>query len=130
METIFEYTHTYSRMDEDYENTIIIKKDGDLTVRHMQTYCYEPTTIEKVKFSKESFAADIQTIIQEYKDKLDEIPDVPWSGHYTPFKLKIGNKFFGNYNGINNPVVSEITGKIIHKIKETYPKVIEDKWEV
>ena len=117
-------------MDEDYENTIIIKEDGDLTVRHMQTYCYEPTTIEKVKFSKKSFAADIKAIIQEYKDKLDEMPDVPWPDHCTSFKVKIGNKYFGDYNGTNNPVVSEITSTIIQKIKETYPKLIEDKWEV
>ena len=130
METIFEYIYSYSRMDEDYENTIIIKEDGDRTVRHMQTYCYEPTTIEKVKFSKESFSADIKAIIQEYKDKLDEMQNVPWPDHCTSFKVKIGNKYFGDYNGTNNPVVSEITSTIIQKIKETYPKVIEDKWEV
>ena len=130
MNTVFEYTYSYTKMDEDYENTIIIKEDGDLTVRHMQTYCYEPTTIEKVKFSKDSFAKEIKAIIQEYKDKLDEIPDVPWPNHCTSFKVKIGNKYFGDYNGINNPVISEITRKIIHKVKETYPTVIEEKWEL
>ncbi len=130
MNTVFEYTYSYTKMDEDYENTIIIKEDGDLTVRHMQTYCYEPTTIEKVKFSKDSFAKEIKSIIQEYKDKLDEIPDVPWPNHCTSFKVKIGNKYFGDYNGINNPVISEITRKIIHKVKETYPTVIEEKWEL
>ena len=130
MEIIFEYISSYSKMDEDYENTIIIKEDGDLTVRHMQTYCYEPTTIERVKFSKDSFITDIKTILQEYKDKLNEMSNVPWPDHCTSFKVKIGNKYFGNYNGVNNPVISEIISRIIQKVKETYPKVIDDEWGV
>lgn len=127
METIFEYISSYSKMDEDYEDTIIIKEDGDLAVRHMQTYCYEPTTIEKVKFSKDNFATDIKKILQEYKDKINEMPNVPWPDHCTSFKVKIGNKYFGNYNGMNNPVISEIISRIIQKVKETYPKVIDDE---
>ena len=93
--SIFEFHQSYTYMDEDYENHIIVGIDGELATRQVQTYCYEPDATEKRRFANSNFSDSIKSVLEKYKTQIDSINCADWD-KYSIFKIKLFDKKFSS----------------------------------
>ena len=93
--SIFEFHQSYTSMDEDYEDHIIIGVHGELATRQVKTYCYMPDAIEKFRFANEDFLDAIKSVLEKYKTQIDSLNGAAWD-EYPIFKIKLLNKKFSS----------------------------------
>lgn len=144
MEILFELAHCYTQMDEDYNNRLTIYDDGSIKVYQMETYCYQPETMNIDKPANNEFLDSIKTLLKKHEKEIEEIPFTEIAPHWK-FNMRVLDKQFSliffhrwyetNYDGTKNKRTQEDISKdflidLICSVKEIvekyYPKEI--KW--
>ena len=124
---LFEISHAYSYIDEDYSYHWIIYKDGSIYIRQNETEAYEPfeTIVEKEASAK--VKNEVTQILEKYKKEIDSIePSFDTNAHN--FRGMILGKHFSYMSLTNYQFIKEIAKDIKAKIEEIYPNAI--KWDI
>ncbi|MBO4438501.1 MAG: hypothetical protein J5798_04050 [Spirochaetaceae bacterium] len=122
--TIFEFHQSYTSLDEDYQNHITITNDGELFTRQVQTLCYEPDAVEKIRFPNEEFANSIKSILEKYRLQANNINGLDWN-EYNIFQIKLGSKKFSSNLYYLPKFVPELMKDIKDVIDYYHGKVID-----
>lgn len=93
MKILFELKHTYTEMDEDYQNYLTIFEDGSIKVYQMQTYCYEPESKYIDKTANSDLHTEIINLFNLHKKEIEEIPFTENAPHWS-FNLQVLDKKF------------------------------------
>ena len=126
METIFEYTYKYVRSDEDYEDRITIKDDGELTVYHTETYCWLPyEEVTRTKFNRLQFVENVKKILDDYKEQIEKLPEEIETQYYSD-EIKIYNKHAAGSLYSDNPFLSEIVQRIKQEIMNSFKDIYDE----
>lgn len=145
MKILFKLKHSYTQLDEDYQNNLTIFEDGSIKVYQMETYCYEPESKNIDKPANNDFLMEITSLFNQHKKEIEEIPFSEIAPHWQ-FNLKVLNKQFDliffhrwfetDYMGNKRPRTQEDISKdflidlicsIKNIIEKYYPKEIN--WE-
>ena len=122
--TVFEFHQSYTSLDEDYQNHITIANNGELFIRQVQTYCYEPDAVEKIRFPNEEFLNSIKSILKKYKRQINNNVGPDWD-EYTIFQIKLGSKKFSSNLYYLPKFIPEIMKEIKDAINFYHGKVID-----
>ena len=132
METIFEFHQSYTSMDEDYDNDIVVDKNN-IHTSQSATICYQPDTIIKRRDATDDFLVDLKNVLDEYKEifaEYEPVNDEEWDVCHTLYKLKIYDKRFTyaiNYNFFLSNNFQSFYSKIKSVIDFHYPTLLESK---
>ena len=121
-QTLFEFYQDYERLDEDYENRIIVYSGGRIDTYQSKTYCYEPDIIEKTRFNNEKLEKKIISVLDKYKSEFEKYKSSEWKKERTLYKLKIYEKKF-SYSDAYNLFLSDFFQTFLNEIQEAIDSI-------